>query len=221
MEGLNGKKSAVFICLFCLLMCHSPIAKAQNWVALPPFNTLWPLCSPALSPVDPITGLPTPIVSDLSPGTVLPVEPGLTWDPAFNYPYLLFNSPDGLLYFNALGGLEGGLLPWPPGYLQPTFNEAGNLWTLPPVPITLPAGYADLTPTPPLWLAQWIPVAFANYFYNFPPPGYSAHDWSYGDAINLNLSLTNFILSTIPFYLSATDILGYPLDFGFITLSEM
>jgi len=222
MEAIKGEKMIVLIFLFCLLIiCYSPIGKAQNWVALPPFNTLWPLWSHALSPVDPITGLPTPIVSDLSPGTVLPVEPGLTWDPAFNYPYLLFNSPDGLVYFNVLGGIKGGILPWPPSYLQTTFSEAGNLWTLPPVPIILPAGYAELPPTPALWLAQWIPAAFANYFYNFPPPGYSSYYWSYGDAMDINPSLTNFILSTNPVYLSAADILGYPLDFGFTTLSDV
>ena len=154
------KKMSIFVFVVCLFILYqSSLSKAQYWVALPPFNTLWPLWSPALSPIDPITGLPIPIVSNLSPSTVLPVEPGLTWDPAFNYPYLLFNSPDGLVYYNFLGGIEGGLLPWPPSYLQPTFNEAGNLWTLPPTPITLPVGYAGLPPTSPLWLYQMIPIA--------------------------------------------------------------
>ena len=165
MSGLKIKKWIVFLLLISFfILYHSSLTKAQYWAALPPFNTLWPLWSPALSPIDPITGLPTPIVSDLSPSTILPVEPGLTWDPAYNYPYLLFNSPEGLVYYNFLGGIEGGLLPWPPSYLQTTFNEAGNLWTLPPTPITLPVGYADLPPTSSLWLAQIIPLAFANYF---------------------------------------------------------
>lgn len=95
MSGLKIKKWIIFLILFCFfILCHSSLAKAQNWVAIAPFNTLRPLWSPALSPIDPITGLPTPIVDNLSPGTILPVEPGLTWDPALNFPYLLFNSPD-------------------------------------------------------------------------------------------------------------------------------
>jgi hypothetical protein len=222
MSGLKIKNWLIYLLLFCFfILCHSSLANAQNWVALSPFNTLWPLWSPALSPIDPITGLPAPIVNNLSPGTILPVEPGLTWDPVLNYPYLLFNSPDGLVYYNFWGGIEGGLLPWPPGYLQATFNEAGNIWTLPPSPLTLPAGYADLPPTSPLWLAQMIPVAFANYFYNFPPPGYSYYDWMDPEGIAINPSLTNFIISVVPDYLSAADIIGYPFAFDFITISDM
>ncbi|MGA1840255.1 MAG: hypothetical protein ACMUIU_06475 [bacterium] len=84
-----------------------------------------------------------------------------------------------------------------------------------------PLGYADLPPTPALWLAQMIPVAFANYFYNFPPPGYSYYDWMDPEGIAINPALANFIISSIPAYLSAADIVGYPLAFEFLTISDM
>ena len=47
------------------------------WVALPPYNVMWPLWSPALSPISPITGLTTPLLTSLTRNTVLPVQPGL------------------------------------------------------------------------------------------------------------------------------------------------
>ncbi|MGA1865209.1 MAG: hypothetical protein ACMUHX_09120, partial [bacterium] len=30
--------------------------KAQYWALMPPYNVLWPLWSPALSPINPLTG---------------------------------------------------------------------------------------------------------------------------------------------------------------------
>ncbi|MEW6382128.1 MAG: hypothetical protein AB1611_21340, partial [bacterium] len=68
-----------------LVLISSSMVQAANWINLPPYNTLWPLWSPPLSPTNPLTGLPTPIVSNLKPSTVLPVQPGLTWDPRKTY----------------------------------------------------------------------------------------------------------------------------------------
>ena len=115
-------------------------ATATNWVQLPPYNLLWPLWSPVLSPVDPVTALPTPIVSSVSNATVLPVQPALFWDPARTYPFFLYNIPllwgGGLSYFDAFYGLN----PWPPSYL---LDAAGA-----PLPISPAAGFAGLSPTP-------------------------------------------------------------------------
>jgi hypothetical protein len=111
-----------------------------NWVQLPPYNLLWPLWSPVLSPVDPVTGLPTPIVPTLDNSTILPVQPALFWDPARDYPFFLYNIPllwgGGLTYFDAFYGLN----PWPPSYLV----DAAGL----PLPVGLPAGFAGLSPSP-------------------------------------------------------------------------
>ena len=55
-----------FIILIAVGLFYVPCAQAQyNWWPLPPYNTLWPLWSPELSPVSPITGLPSPIVNSL------------------------------------------------------------------------------------------------------------------------------------------------------------
>ena len=59
----------IFVFLILLYLGLSSVAQAQYWAALPPYNTLWPLWSPALSPVDSGTGLAVPIVDSLSPDT--------------------------------------------------------------------------------------------------------------------------------------------------------
>ena len=90
-------KKMIIVCsmIFAVvLLVYSPCLRAQTWTPLPPYNTLWPLWSPALSPADPITQVPTPIVNALSPSTVLPVQPGLTWNPYLSYPYMLYNTPE-------------------------------------------------------------------------------------------------------------------------------
>lgn len=133
-------------------LIYSPIGQCQNWSALPPYNTLWPLWSPALSPVDAKTGLPTPIVTNLFSGTVLPVQPGLTWDPAMAYPWLLYNTPLGMAYYDPVFGID----LWPPvSLIDPTKGI--------PLPITLPSGYSALAPTGSAWITSTIPVA--NQFY--------------------------------------------------------
>lgn len=155
----------IFILIFLFLnITYSPLVQAvpgggvagPNWTALLPYNTLWPLWSPALSPVDPITALPTPIVSNLAPTTVLPVQPGLTWDPSIIYPWLLYNTPLGMVYFDPLFGIN----LWPPKYL--TLG-----------PIALPPNYATLPPINAFWINTYVP--FANTLYlasltKFAPP---------------------------------------------------
>jgi len=136
----------VLIGLVALFFVYSPIAQAQNWMAMPPYNTLWPLWSPALSPIDPSSGLPVPIVTSLTPTTVLPVQPGLTWNPALADPWLLYNTPLGMAYYDPIGGVN----LWPPvGFL----TGAGT-----PKPIKLPTGYATLPPTSSSWLTTNVPL---------------------------------------------------------------
>jgi len=155
---MNAKRIAynLFIFLGLLVLVFfifAPIVQAQYWTALPPYNTLWPLWSPALSPVDPFTGLPTPIVNNLSPTTILPVQPGLTKAPGWGYPWLLYNTPTGLGYFDQVYGFN----MWPPSQL--TF------------PLTLGIGFQFSPPTPFIWGQQYVPQANLLYasLYNLDP----------------------------------------------------
>jgi len=149
-ERKHGYAFLVLISLVALLLAYSPIARAQNWAAMPPYNTLWPLWSPALSPLSATTGLPTPIVTNLAPGTILPVEPGLTWDPASANPWLLYNTPLGMAYYDPIAGVN----PWPPSYLKDAVTGL-------PLPLTLPLGYNLLPPTSSLWLSSTLPLGNA------------------------------------------------------------
>jgi hypothetical protein len=88
----------IFIILLIAIFIGSSSINTQYWAAIPPYNTLWPLWSPVLSTVSPKTGIGTPIVTSLTTKTTLPVQPGLTWDPSFGYPWLLYNSTIGLAY---------------------------------------------------------------------------------------------------------------------------
>ncbi|MBN2372204.1 hypothetical protein JXL19_00245 [bacterium] len=128
----------IFAAILLLIGVNS--ATAQYWQALPPYNLLWPLWSPALSPPDPVTGVPTPLVSALTIGTILPAQPALLWDPSYTLPYLLYNIPraygGGMTYFDPYFGLN----PWPPSYLLDPVTGS-------PDPITLPSGFAALSPT--------------------------------------------------------------------------
>lgn len=160
---LSNEFQKMFLVTFCsllfIIICltFTWTANAQNyWTALPPYNTLWPLWSPPLSPVDATTGLPTPIVTSLAPSTVLTVEPGLTWDPSMAYPWLLYNTPVGLAYFDPLFGVNF----WPPS----KFIDAAGL----AVPIVLPDLYNALPPTDPLWLQQNVLFANAYFLQSYP-----------------------------------------------------
>ena len=132
-------------------------AKAQNWASLPPYNTLWPLWSPVLSPTNATTGLPTPLVTSLTPRTVLPVQPGLTWHPSLLNPWLLYNTPVGMAYYDPIGGIN----LWPPRILT-------NLITGSPITITLPANYSALLPTPSWWILSNVVAANWSYLVAYP-----------------------------------------------------
>jgi len=160
-KGLKNVLSVFLI--VCALFGFSSTVGAQvpttsaNWAAMPPYNTLWPLWSSALSPVNPATGLPTPIVTNLSPSTVLPVQPGLTWHPSLGHPWMLYNTPLGLAYYDPYQGIH----LWPPSILE---NSITGL----PITITLPAGYQYLPPTPAWWLLANVPAANWEYITVYP-----------------------------------------------------
>jgi len=107
---------------------------------MPPYNVLWPLWSPALSPINALTGLPTPLLTQLTKNSILPVQPIMAWDPAQSLPWAIYNTPPilggGLTYFSPFYGLN----PWPPSYM---LNSLTGL----PSPIGLPVGYGALPPT--------------------------------------------------------------------------
>ncbi|MGA1824029.1 MAG: hypothetical protein ACMUIP_05130 [bacterium] len=146
----------LFTFLIAVGLMYVPCAQAQyNWWPLPPYNTLWPLWSAELSPVNPVTGLPTPIVDSLYPSTVLPVQPGLTWDPDYDYPWLLYNTPLGMVYYDPLYGID----LWPPRYLLDIF---GN-----PLPLTITLIDLDAKPTSTAWLSTNVPIANNAYYSNY------------------------------------------------------
>jgi len=147
--------SFIIIIFTIIFLLYIPAAHAQiEWWPLPPYNTLWPLWSPALSPLN-AAGIPVPIVNSLTPQTVLPVQPGLTWDPDLDYPWLLYNTPAGLAYFDPFFGID----LWPPDYL----NILGI-----PLPISLPNTWTALNPTSTSWLSAFVPVANNSYYAAFP-----------------------------------------------------
>ena len=147
------------VLLLGMFFISSTVVQAQYWQALPPYNTLWPLWSPPLSPINPLSGLPTPIVSNLRPSTVLPVQPGLTWDPNLDYPWLLYNTPIGMAYYDPLYGVNS----WPPRYLlDPILG--GPL----PIDLALINGWTDLSPTSTEWILGTLPVANNAFINSYP-----------------------------------------------------
>jgi len=136
-----------------------PVAGPNNWVNLPPYNTLWPLWSPPLSPVNPLTGMPTPIVSNLNPSMVLPVQPGLTWDPKLEYPWLLYNTPIGMAYYDPVYGVD----TWPPDYLKDPLTGFPA-----PIDLSLILGWSLLPPTKSAWLTSTLPVANNSFINSYP-----------------------------------------------------
>lgn len=154
----NNLNIKILIILSAILLICSSAGYAQNWVSIPPYNTLWPLWSPILSPINPLTNLPTPIVSNLSSSAILPLQPVLTWDPSLPNPWLIYNSPTGLLYYDPLFGIN----LWPPASFIDTATGI-------PLPIALPTGYSILPPTDPIWISNTIPVANTAYQLAYPP----------------------------------------------------
>ena len=162
-NNFNKVLLAVFSFLILFGFALSKEALAQNnWAALPPYNTLWPLWSSVLSPINAATGLPAPVVTSLAPSTVLPVEPGLTWDPDLAYPWLLYNTPYGMAYFDPVYGVNF----WPPSSLLDSSGSA--------LPLTLPTDYNLLPPTDPLWLQQNVLLANSYFVQAYPNLLFSA-----------------------------------------------
>jgi len=155
------KVLVLFLIITLGISFYLPIdSESANWINLPPYNTLWPLWSPPLSPTNPLTGLPTPIVSSLESTRVLPVQPGLTWDPRRPYPWLLYYVPPGLVYYDPLYGIN----PWPPAYLK------DPLTGLPaPINLSLIKGWSLLAPTATSWLTNNVPVANNAFVAAYPP----------------------------------------------------
>ncbi|MGA1869611.1 MAG: hypothetical protein ACMUJM_13825 [bacterium] len=180
------------VCLFRVSTSSAVPLNNTTWIPLPPYNTLWPLWSPALSPVNPITLLPDPIVNSLTPSTVLPVQPGLTWD-ALNkdYPYLLYNTPLGMAYYDPYIGVN----LWPPSYLVDPV-----LGTPLPIDLSLVAGWSTLSPTSTTWLALNVPVANSAYYNTYPSYGV-AYEIAFGGTL-ANFPLFSALLNPPPAYIS-------------------
>ena len=124
---------------------------AQEWALMPPYNLLWPLWSQVYSPPDPVTGLPTPLLSEVTSNTILPIQPVYLYNPygyefpmGFIQPWLLYNSPTGVVFFDTMFGIT----PFPPPELLDPITGA-------PAPIALPLNYSLLA-IPPLSLALYL-----------------------------------------------------------------
>ncbi|MGA1790536.1 MAG: hypothetical protein ACMUIM_03540 [bacterium] len=189
------------VLLVVLGLMGNRIAVAQTWTALPPYNFLWPLWSPALSPINAGTGLATPLVSSLLPSTILPAQPGLAWNPAISYPYFLYNSPVGMQYYDIIYGLN----PWPPYYALDTLTGG-------PLPLGLPVGYNLLPSTDPLWIQSNLPTANLAYLAQYPSYALGAYNLSLpANLTGLDPWLASLIYPTPAFtsLLTSANILGY------------
>ena len=83
------RKKCLFL-IFTFIMAWALVgssALAQDWAIMPPYNLLWPLWSPVYSPTNPATGLPTPLLSEITSTTILPVQPVYLFNPnGFEFP---------------------------------------------------------------------------------------------------------------------------------------
>lgn len=152
----DGLSSSAQVGVYIVERMEITCPEDQCWIVLPPYNVLWPLCNiellPSPSPSNPITGVPTPLVTELTSSTILPIDPVLVWDPQRDYPWFLFNAPEGLTYYDPLYGIN----LWPPIHLiDPTTQE--------PCPLALPEEDSLLMPIPLEWLQTYIPLANEAY----------------------------------------------------------
>jgi hypothetical protein len=160
----NKSKLLIFclITLSAIFLIGISSSHAQYWGAIPPYNLLWPLWSPALSPVNPVTGISTPLLTSLTSDTILPEQPVMVWDPAREFPWLLYNVPSilggGLTYFAPYYGFDS----WPPSSLT-------NPLTGGPIPITLPSGFESLPPTELDVFGPYFNAANTTYSVIYPP----------------------------------------------------
>jgi len=149
----------IMIMLVIAGMTVPDLVHAAYWSALPPYNVLWPLWSPALSPGSPAT----PLLTELTKSTLLPVQPGLIWDYRQAQPWPIYNAPAALgsylLFFDTFYGLN----PWPPStYVDPITGV--------PIPISLPLGYSVYLPPKIADVGYLIPIANATYLAQFGLP---------------------------------------------------
>jgi len=134
--------------------------EAANWQRMPTYNVLWPLWSPALSPGG------NALVPDITKSTILPVQPGMVWDPAQLKPWAVYNTPaalgGGLLFFDAYG-----MNPWPPKYMV-------NPATGAPAPVPLATTWSLLLPTSLVEWEYYLPLANIAYAlsYGLTGPAY-------------------------------------------------
>ena len=155
------KKSLFFILIILIAwgFLIIPPIHAQYWAIMPPYNLLWPLWSQVYSPPDPVTGLPTPLLSEVTSSTILPVQPVYLFNPngfelpmGYINPWLLYNSPGGVVYYDVFFGLN----PFPPSELLDPITGA-------PAPIALPLNWSSLA-IPPLSLALYL-FELSNLYY--------------------------------------------------------
>ena len=143
------------------------IPQAQNWASLPPYNIMWPLWSPPLVTDfnwDPLVLLgTTPIITELSRTTVLPVQPALAWNIGLDHPWAMYNIPltfgGGLAFFDQTYGFN--TFP-PPSLLDPVTSL--------PAPVTLPLGWSLYLPTKLKGFEYFIPLANAVYSTRYGVP---------------------------------------------------
>ena len=156
-----------FLILVAMILIDSPLVNAQYWASLPPYNLLWPLWSPpAVTDFnwDPLVLLgTTPILTELSRTTILPVQPGLAWNIGLGHPWAMYNIPltfgGGLAFFDITYGFN--TFP-PPSLLDPATGV--------PVPITLPLGWSLYLPTKLKGFEYFIPLANTVYSTRYGVP---------------------------------------------------
>jgi len=166
------KKKCLFLILTFImsLALVGSSALAQDWAIMPPYNLLWPLWSPVYSPTNPATGLPTPLLNEVTSSTILPVQPTYLFNPngfefpmGYVQPWLLYNSPSGVVYYDTFFGIN----PFPPPDLLDPATGA-------PSPIALPLAWSTLA-IPPLSLALYT-FELGNLYYQL----------AYGNALGVD-----------------------------------
>ena len=165
----------ILIFIFILVTSVDLIIPTSNhalyWTNLPPYNVLWPLWSPPLvtdfNP-DPLVLVgTTPIITELTRNTILPVQPGLAWDPCQPgveaFPWLLYNTPlafgGGLTYWDVYYGMN----PWPPEYMLDPVTGA-------PITLALPLGWTLLGPTSLSHFGWFVPLGNAIFSNRYGVP---------------------------------------------------
>lgn len=109
---LKENSCLILVCISLIVfnIIFSQNIHAQYWIALPPYNVLWPLWSPSLSPTDPITGVATPLLSLVYKESILSVQPCLVWNIKNTQPLLLYNRPTqsggGIVYYDPINDIK-------------------------------------------------------------------------------------------------------------------